>query len=855
MMLLDCLKFINNSNDNMRNLGEETIQKLEKEHLNFFFEELLSIIIDSSLPNNLRNLSILILKNSLSSNFEGIFVINNNKWIKTDSIIRNNIKIKLINLLQKRENEIKKSIAQLFSRILLIEIYNQHWKFPFKDLYYFLESNNFNLNLYESILEIITFFFQEVNNDEIYLNLIKIESNIIFKTIFFVLKSSEDGIISLKLSALNCLNHGLNFLKSFIENNNQIDDLIKLTINQIIVFNTKHKIIIIEILEKLVNTFYTKIDNYIEIIINFSLYEFENINDENLMKIIDFWSSIAEKEFELNLSNVLAFNEGRIPEIYVKHYVKKAKNKLLKEIVKLIQYSKSFYDFEEWNLYSNSAICLNYMIQASPGNLVPIFLKSFKEHRKINYFKKYNQNDIVIFIATLDGIGAKFLYEEVFFFNKYWLSIFNTNSFEFQNSVLLILIRILSISSIYLRNDLDKIFKILNDTIYKKNFVENFFILLNLFIISFEKEGVIDNQISNMFPSLLKIIYNQHLKDYRADLIFEIICSIVLTSNLRLMMSISYTLPILLKIINNGFLVNYGIKNSFSLRIQTNHFRIISCFLQKIGKKLNKIFILEFNNILKKSYNFQDEESLKQIDEEILVSLATISQILKYNFKHEISFWIPIVFKILSLTENDNILSVSVGIICDFISVGLNDNLDNELFKLISNKYKIIEKKPRILSLFSDIFLLNGKKYVENLNNNLLFLRELIYLYFDTFNKKNADIEWFLDFQDGMIELITALFQSLYKYELKNVESLFKIIFLEMIKFIRSLVVNNRLNSTIKGIIGLIGDIRLTFKEFSKNLIGKSWIFQLIIESKLSTEFSFRNIGLWIKPILLSKNY
>jgi importin subunit beta-1 len=846
-LVYNILSLLNGNDLEKRKSAETELEKLKKNQ-NLFLV-LLKLLDDNSIDLQIRRLAGLILKNHIDE-FGPENVDNDFGWLSAfDKDLRSYFKHTLINNLSSQYRIIRRTVSQILGKISFIELKNGLWENIFEEFSEYLSFKNFMSNCYEGILETMEFLFQEFFNGVKFLDLFGIKSPYILNIILDPIKRNNLEQEQLIFSALKTLFTTLHFIKL---DGYDCDLIFSLIVNQLITYSNDIRKISFEILELLVKRYYKLVNRFISVIFDQTLTTFEQCNEEVGLKAIEFWSTLADEEFQIILDSIQALSEGRIPKTYSEQFIIKSGSVLPFVLLQFIQHKKMS-ENEEWNCNSAVGLCLNLMSQAGPNEILSRFVDFIETKVSLNSEIKLKQAAIFSLVSIFDGIGSKVLYNHLIKTSSLWLSFSENENQELRKTTFFLFGKILQLSPFVLRVKLDQILRILLNNIFDKKNRNNIFWILNEIFQSFELEGLLECYLESICSVIYNLISQTTADCEIVDELYEIICSIILNSSIRSQSRLFLLIPSTFVALKSSFISHNFSSNEFTIKIQSHLFRFLGSLIQRFGQKFTKEFLdklvdfIFFLLEMTSKVNFDSD-----LENEMIIFFGTVVQKYKKESKLQIQDVTPILFKYIEKNTEHQHVTIAIGFLGDICNSF--EDLQHPFIKkstqtlidLLQNDSINLDTKPLILSCLGDLCYVSGKYFFEFQKLVIPILKSVIASIDNQEKLPDQDlIQWMLVLKESILESLTGLIQSdpdtssRKKFFEKNFE------FTWLVKSIYDIITKDRILRTTKLSIGLLGDCGANYKAKKTYLSKCTWIKQLISESIQNTGKNLSFMGNW----------
>ena len=633
----------------------------------------------------------------------------------------------------------------------------------------------------------------------------------------------------------------------------QCDLIFSLVINQITDPSQHVRKLSFEILEIMIKQYYKKIGKFISTIFDLTLITIEQDTEEVSLKAIEFWSALADMEFQINVESIRALSEGRIAKFYSEQFIIKSGSVFPFVLLTFIE-NKPVNHSEDWNCKSAAGMCLNLMSQAGPNEILPRVV-SFIEN-KINIYSETNSKQAAAFalIAIFDGIGAKVLYNHLNKTSFLWLTFSENEDSVLKQTIFFLFGKIFQISPFALRIYLDKIVQILLKNVVEKKNKKDLLWILNEIFQSFEPEGLLEWYLETICSITFNLITQMISEGTIIDELFEIICSIVLNSSIRSQSRLFLLVPSTFAALKSSFAMDAPFLKADILKIQPHLFRFLGSCIQRFGQKFTSIFI---NNIIEFIFfllEISDKTNLESdLEDEIIIFIGTVTQKFKQECKSLIKNVIPALFKYVNKNIDHQTIAIAIGILGD-MSSSYND-IDQLLFikkatytmiNLLQNDNISLDSKPLILSCLGDISFVTGNYFYEFQKLIVPVIKSTIESVYNYEKYEDYDIiEWVLSLKESLLEILTGLIQgnSTLSSSFKAFETEYE--FSWLIKSIYDIVSIDRTNRITKLCIGLVGDCGANYPSNKQKLAKFTWVKQLVFESLSNSHSGLNFMGTW----------
>jgi len=853
MELFEILSYAQDMNSDVRKKAELYLNDSEFKNPLKFYSDLVQIFAKESMPSGIRGLAGLILKNKidpLTKEEEKKKDFNINQ-----KFFREEIKGILLKIFESPSKIARRTSSQIYAKISKIEIIEDNRTDVFRNLYT-MTSEKKSQNFQCSVLETIEFICQEYHALSSTKALAPFSTEI-FNIISNSISQSLDNEIEIKFSGLNALSCSIFLMKDILKEKITQQLTFKIIFQQLESKEKKIRRVVFEILDKIAQDYYNILEDHILIIFHSSLATIKKDHEIVVLQAIELWSTIADIEFELTTNSIQAVYEGRNPFEYSRHFILQSSTILSSFLLELIKEKNIEYENDEWNCCAAAGTCLNLISQVAPGEIIPDIVSFIENNLFSTNPSKSRESASLAFVAILDGLGSKMMYNHVIKTLPSWLYYLEEENPNVQSMISWTIGKISCISPYLLRGTLGKVVQLtiqnlnVSKTVYKTCWS------LNEIFQSFGKEGSLDWCIEGIFFSLMNFILYQKPENFVTDELFEIFCSMILNSSTRNKIQITSLVPTLFLKLRESL----SFEDSESAKkIQSHMCRVIGCSIQRIGKKMDSNFTEKIINLIIQTSSIEKKGNYNWVlEEELLVCIGTIVQKMQKKITVFLGELVPFLIKSIKNGENFQVSSLAIGIlgdVCRCTEINFKPFIERaalSIFSLLQNPKINPNLKPLVLVCLGDIAL-SDESFWENFSSKVLKIFKEASGSFEKFSNLDEmeNREWVLSMKESLIEGMVGIIQSFQNDNRKkgSEEEYIKLLWIP--KFLQEILSKNRKLRTTEACLGLIGDLSLNFPLFKKTSISYSWVRQILFEAKNNRISKVKTLGSWIYELVLN---
>ena len=379
------------SDSNQRNEGMNSLNNLANSNLSLFLKQLGAVLSDESKPKEIRQLSAILIKNTLTT-VDGY----REKWKnELPPEEKKEIKLFVLSTLASSLKEIRTIASTVISSICKIDSpITQTWP----DLLPSLIQNAFNkdINLKLSAIEALGYVCEEITIKSIG------ESDVdkILTALIQNLKDDKNSV-EVSLQVLKALYYSIRLAEKNFKNKNEraiiMDSIFQIGEKYITNMNILEQIAMLFIEMLSVDSYYDYIEDYFEKIISFSftiINNYKTTNEKLALLGLEIICSIGDEELARNNSgiiNLAKINQNFMLQKVNKGYLTKKISDLQKLIVANVTVPDDDEDENEWNISKACLYILNILVQTVQPQAMGNFylelstqIKNTKDNNNLN---------------------------------------------------------------------------------------------------------------------------------------------------------------------------------------------------------------------------------------------------------------------------------------------------------------------------------------------------------------------------------------------------------------------------------------------------------------------------------------
>ena len=372
-------------NENTRNNGMNSLNSLAESNISLFLQQLGAILSDESKPSNIRQLSAILIKNSLLhvESFQEI-------WKKSLPVEeKNKIKLLVLSTLASSKREIRTSASTVISSISKIDTpITQTWP----DLLPSLTDNAFNtdINMKLSAIEALGYVCEELTTKSIDSSNVDKIMNALIQNL-----TNANNSVEVVIQVLKALYYTIRLAEKNFSNKNERDIIMnaifqiggKYETNEIVI--EKIAMLFIEMLS--ISPYYDYIEDNFSQIIKFSfniVQKYKTSNDKLALLGLEIICCIGDEELSRSNNNIINLTKVNNQHFKIekpnKGYLSKISNDLQKLIVSNVKVPDDDEDENEWTISKACLNILNLMAQTADQQIISQFFGEITNQIKNN---------------------------------------------------------------------------------------------------------------------------------------------------------------------------------------------------------------------------------------------------------------------------------------------------------------------------------------------------------------------------------------------------------------------------------------------------------------------------------------
>lgn len=381
---------------NVRMPAEAQLKELEEKQTAQYLIALCQDLLNDNIPEAVRQLAGLQLKNALYGKSEHESQRLALRWL-SDTIpneVRQNIKRMLVQTLGSTSKPVRSTAALVVAKIASIEVPKNLWP----EIIHVLVQNITQPSpdpLKEASFEALGYICEECPEP------LQDKSPMILNAIGHGMRDEQKNN-AIKLAATKALANSLEFVKANFAIKTDRDEIMKMVFSATQSPDENVRKSAYECLVEIAQSYYEYLPEYIEPIFRLTANAIQKEAEGVALQAIEFWSTICDEEIVLMEEEEDAQFKGQAPENKNHKFMHGALAPLMPMIFECLTKQSEEEDDDTWNTAMASGTCMGLVAQAT-GDAVMQFAMPFIERNIQNPNWRHREAAVLTFGSILDG--------------------------------------------------------------------------------------------------------------------------------------------------------------------------------------------------------------------------------------------------------------------------------------------------------------------------------------------------------------------------------------------------------------------------------------------------------------------
>ncbi|TFK48303.1 ARM repeat-containing protein [Heliocybe sulcata] len=813
--------------------AESKLEAAARENFPAYMLMLSSELINEGAEPHVRNAAGLALKNAVSAREVARQADYATRWLSLDNDTRNKIKQDSLMSLGQQNLRVAHVGAQVVSAIACVEIPAGQWQDLITLLLGFVNDAN-NTNLRISTLETIGFICEGIKSE-----VLSLRSNEILTAVIHGARKEEPSP-DCQYAAIHALFNALDFVRDNFEREGERNYIMQVICEATQNPNVKVQIGAYECLVRVMSLYYDKMSFYMErALFGLTVLGMKNPEEAVALQAIEFWSTVCEEEYELQLEANEAAEYGEFPEIESHNFSKIALPEIVPVLLTLLTRQEEEADEDEWNVAMAAATCLGLLAKAVQDTIVSAVIPFIEAHIKSQDWHQ-REAAVMTFGSIMDGPDPQVLAPLVHQALPLLIDMMTDPVVQVRDTVAWTLGRICDLLISTLKVDVHVhplVSALVNGLSDNPRIISNCcWALTNLAdgLSELTEEGTapptgsLSPYYEGVIQALLKVTETASNESNFRTAAYEAIAAFCVNAPGDVVPVVQNTIVTILVRMEHligvaNQILGIDDRNNWN-DLQTNLCSVIVSVIRRLGDGVQPLadrimtLILQLIECAAKS---------STVMEDAFLVVGTLSTALEQGFAAYMGAFLPYLHPALKAHEDTQLCTVAVGLIGDFsralgeLSAQYSDAFMRVLLENLQSEVLNRNVKISILSCFGDIALAIGAAFEPYLETTMSVLRQA-----GSVQPNPLDyelVEYVSNLREGILEAYTGVVTGL-----KNTDKVSLLVpyvpsILELCQ--RCLNDDERPDSVAKLSYGLIGDLADSFPGGEiKQLLLAEWI-------------------------------
>ncbi|KAL3822557.1 hypothetical protein ACHAXA_007668 [Cyclostephanos tholiformis] len=853
----------------VRTAAEAALTSAEENNLAEFFVALANELASEGKDESVRQLAGLHFKNLLVAKDDALQVEKHDKWKAIPPAMRNAIKSTVLGAIRSPVCVARHTAAQACSEIATIELPYKEWPEFLSVMMENVTSAGGDDGIKISSLECLGFTCERI---ALTMGTSSDTPEISPEITDLMLTTIVDGIRSdrpdpIRYAAAKALGNSLTFTKKNMDNPTERDMILKTICDATQSGDVGVRAAAYECIVQIAFQYYDKLQSYMQALFQLTFATIRSDEEKVALQALEFWSTLAEEEMELNdlAAELAEAGQSPPPESVCVGYVKAALEHLVPLLTETLTRQDEELDPEDdqWNISMSGATCLQLVSNTVEDAIVPCIMPFVQQHIQSENWR-FREAATMAFSSILEGPSDKAIGPYVNQSIPFLLTALSDPNDLVKDTTAWTIGRI---CDLHVRSIPEDIFPTLVNGLAAKLLTETprvssqaCFGIHNL-AAAFQNDNAAATSGTNalspymphLFQTLLQVVdRNDATESNLCIAAFEAISVLIQNAAPDVKVVLLQLLPAIIE----------RLAQSFNMPAVTNEDKeqregvqgLLCGLIQVLSVKVTKEELLPYCDAIMTNFLQVLQTKNATCHEEALSASSAIANILEGDFIKYMVAMQPFLISGLRNFEAYQVCTVAVGLVGD-ISRAIEgsmkpycDEIMSALVEALQNSSLHRSVKPPVLSCFGDIALAITSEYEPYLQVSLMMLLQAAQ------TRAPDDDDDLIDYvnllREGILEAYTGIVQGLKDGNrtdllLPYVDAILS--FLEMLASDRK---NDYDNEVLGKAVGLVGDIASSFGVHIKEQIRQPYVMELLKEGRATGDPTIVETCDWASTIV-----
>jgi len=845
--------------------AQKYLENASEQEFPAFLSALSVILADINETPLVRQAAGIQLKNCLVAKDASVKQAYNNRWYALEASIKVNVKAHVFKALG-TETTKPSSAASCLAGIASAELPLNLWPELMEELCKNTTLETNSDSLIEATLESIGYICQDIDA-----SFLSNYAAVILRAIVMKM-GNEVANNNIRLAATTAFLNSLEFIRGNFEKPDDRNFIMTVVCQASQCGDKRVKIAALQSLVKIVSIYYEHMESYMgPALFAITVDAMKSEEDDVVLQGVEFWSSVCDEEIELSIEASEAQENGTHPEHFSRFYAKGALQHLVPLLLAILTKQEESDDDEDWSPHKASGVCIMLLASCCPNEIVAN-VTQFIETNIQSTDWKFRDAAVMAFGSILEGPDTETLGPIVNFIMPYLMLLMKDTNMNIRDSVAWSLSRICdqvpeaALNTGNIENLLNTLIENLDsEPRVASNVCWAFTSLADAAFESAQPTSEDDEEpttyiLSPKFEFIVtKIIEtgdrgDAHMSNLRSSA-YEAVMELVKNSPKDVYPTIQKTILAILNKID-AILKMEAAGGHVGDHSQLNDFKSLLCAaLQATLRKLKTEDLLKVSDNCMKAILEMLNMSNKVggVQEDAFMAVGCLIECIGQGFNKYMETFIPFLIEGLRNKAEYQVCISAMGVVGDLCR-GIGSNIELHCDSIMSCCVENIADptihrsvKPPVLSLFGDVALAIGPKFVKYAEVVLTTLYQASLAQVD---KNDFDmIDYLNELRDACLEAYTGIVQGLKGDDEQNVATEVDVVKPHVegiLKFIELISQDpERTDNLVGACCGLLGDICTTFGAPVVQALNKPCFNELLQEGRRSKTSKTKTLAVW----------
>ncbi|XP_004305111.1 PREDICTED: importin subunit beta-1-like isoform X1 [Fragaria vesca subsp. vesca] len=371
MEITQCLLSAQSADARVRNEAEYNLSQFHEQNLPAFLLSLSVELANDEKPIESRTLAGIVLKNLLDAKDPATKKHLAQKWMAIDIAFKSQIKSWLLQTLGSAVPEARHTSAQVVAKVASIDVPQKQWPELIGHLLNNMTQQDSTVGLKQSTLKTLGYVCEEISVSDLQQD----EVNFVLTAVIRGMELAENSS-EVRLAATRTLFNALEFAQKNFENEKDQTYIMKIICQTALSKEVNVRQAAFECLTSIASTYYSVLGTYMQALFELTSNAIKGDVEPVSLQAIEFWSSICEKEIELQKYKTVEWNHWDSSPEFAPHsrLIENSRISIVPLLLDtlLMQEENVSQDDNFWNISMAGKKCLELVSQTVGVLILPL---------------------------------------------------------------------------------------------------------------------------------------------------------------------------------------------------------------------------------------------------------------------------------------------------------------------------------------------------------------------------------------------------------------------------------------------------------------------------------------------------